>query len=289
VKAPSGLTELSYDLKISFSNWWGQIKGEFLYKFWEKEKLPFETFFEYLEQMITNRIPFFDIEEIIEDLINAPKFIERITMLDKAKLNYGLGQLADQFRLFDAAERYYRNSVSSFMELGIKSSEAEASRKLGELLLVLGKTNEALENFERALELHRKFEDTLGLSKDNMSIGRYYLTKGEVSKSLIALKEAFYTQMLIPDLSGSVFNLLYQSEAFMTLNKHETAVACLILAKEFLYRIENPATLQSINHQIELMRTKIADVLGEQRLLELERNLMEQAEIIWHRELSRIG
>ena len=272
VKNPGGKLPVRYKLSVEFCGWYGRINGKFLYKFWEYSPPPYPPP-PFLE------LKYFDPNQFITDSEkHLSEFIKYRGKIDKADLEHGLGRIAHLAGLYDDAEMFYKHSLTAFQELGIKAREAEMLRNLGELYSAQGRAEEALENFERASQLHENLKDYLGLAHDRMSLGRHYLAKGEASKSLAALEEAS------PDWNGSVLNLLYQSEAFLVLNQQEATVACLILAEDISSRIRDPALSLEVDQQIELMTAQV----GEQEFLELKERLAGQAETVRHRAMSMI-
>jgi len=101
---------------------------------------------------------------------------------------------------------------------------------------------------------------------------------------LAALEEALGFQVGIPDKSGLVLNLLYQSEAFLALKWQDAAVAWLILAENLSSRIEDSALRHEVDQRIRLVTAQI----GEKVFLALKERLAGQAETVRHRAMSKI-
>jgi tetratricopeptide (TPR) repeat protein len=288
---PAGSQPVRYRLYISQNDWRATL-GRPTFEIGEIRKMPIDIArpFEFVSRIAKEALEYSDPNDLIKDVERyLPKFIEYRSAIDTAYLKYGIGQFAHKIGRFNEAEKFYRSSLASFEELGIESDEADVLYNLGELLAAQEKMNEAISLLERAAHLHKKIEDTSGLSQDRLALGRYYLIKGEANKSLFLLQEAWHAQILVPDLSGIALNLLYQSEAFLSLKKDEVAVACVVLAEEFSSRIEDIADRQEVNRQLNSFHKLITANLGEQKLVELKKSLSGKAEGVWYRELLRVG
>lgn len=283
VSNPKGQPPVRYKLSVTFSNSWGKISGEFLYKFWEylPPPYPLPPFLKLLDPATR----YFDINQFIDDSEKyLSEFIEYRSKIDKADLEHGIGRMTHLAGLYDNAESLYGQSLTAFQELEITAREADVLRSLGELYSAQGKVEEALESFKIATQLHEKLGDLLGLAHDRISLGRHYLAKGEASKSLATLEEALVLQVGTPDRSGQVLNLLYQCEAFLALTWQEATVACLILAEDLSSRMEDSVLCLEVDLRTELVSAQ----LGEQEFLVLKERLVGQAETVRHRAMSMI-
>ena len=287
---PAGSQPVRYKLYIRQNDWRATL-GRPTFEIGEIRKMPIDIArpFEFVSRIAKGTLGYADPNDMIKDMERyLPTFIEYRSAIDMAHLKYGLGHIAHKLARFDEAEKFYRSSLASFEKLGIESDEADVLHNLGELLAAQEKMTVAISLLERAAHLHKKIEDTSGLSQDRLALGRYYLIKGEAAKSLGTLKEALDIQVSIGNWNGSCLNFLCQAEAFMTLKKHEAAIACLILAKDYSFRIADPETREEVNRQLRVSRASMTADLGEQKIFELEKSLAGQADKVWYPAISEI-
>lgn len=284
IRNPNGQPPVRYKLSVLFSNSFTRFGVMKLrYRFWEYLPPPYPP--PPFLKLIDPATKYYDLGQFVADSERLlSQFIEYRDEIDKADLEHGLGQIAHRAGQYDDAERFYKQSLTTFQKLETTAREAEVLRNLGELYSVRGRVEEALESFEKASQLHEKLKDFVGLANDRISLGRHYLARREASNSLAALEEGWDLLVGSPDRSGRILNLLYQSEAFLILNWQEAAVACLTLAEDLLSGIEDSILHEEVGQRIELVKAR----LGEQEFLELKERIAGEAEISWHRAISRI-
>lgn len=283
IRNPNGNSPVRYKLSVKFSNRYGRIVGKLLHKFWEYLPPPYPP--PPFHRLFDPAAKYFDATQFLAESENLlSKFIEYRSRIDRAHLDHELGQTTHLVGMHDDAERLYKQSLIAFQEMGIKIKEADILRNLGELYSVLGRPGEAIENLERACQLHEKAEEFSGLAWDWISLGRHYFAEGESAKALAALDEAFGFQVSISDKKGLVLNLIYQSETFLSLEWQDATVACIILAENLSSGIED----STLHHVVEQSISCSIAQIGEKKYFALKNCLARQADTVRTQAMTKI-
>ena len=273
-----------YNLRVTFSNRGLFTAGPFIFEL--REKLPKKIVEPFPAPPPLPFAVHYDVGEVLPQLekysYNLSKYIHKAQL---AHATHFLGQLAHQGGLYEQAETYYRKSLGDYQEIDYKTGEADLNRSLGELFSSRRQGEQALAHFERASELHQSLGNTLGLAYDRLSLGRHYLWSEQPAHAVVALEEGLLFHRDTPDRYGQVFNLLYQSEAFLELNSHEAAMSCLILAEDMIHLMEEPELQAEFDKRVDQVTIKV----GLEAFLELKSTLAGRAETVQRESVADVA
>ncbi len=152
-----------------------------------------------------------DINFIIKDLNKSKESYSNALKLakgsKKAELMAKLGGILERQGRYDESLKLCKSAFELVKGQNSKE-EALALQNLGNVLLFNKDYNDALEYYERSLEIRTKINDEQGIAACNNNIGLVYYGKGEYNKALGYLETSLKIRTMISDKEGiaSTFN-----------------------------------------------------------------------------------
>ena len=122
------------------------------------------------------------------------------------------------------------SSLAIRREIGDRMGEAQAANNVADAYLMLGRTNEALELYRRALELNREIAYRYGEGVSLVNVGWALLDLDRAEEAIDYLQRARHTFAEIDYVDGTGYALHILGRCYLSLRRDAEALACLLEA-----------------------------------------------------------
>lgn len=122
----------------------------------------------------------------------------------RARMLNGTGLVYKRVGQYAEALEYHSRSLALFDSLGNAIGKAQALHDMAELLLLLGREQEAWDTHQRALNLRLVEDHQHGIAESYNSLGRIYWSRQEIDSSLVLFKAALAQQKKLGLLRSEV-------------------------------------------------------------------------------------
>ena len=119
------------------------------------------------------------------------------------------------------------SSLAIRREIGDRMGEAQAANNVADAYLMLGRTNEALELYRRALELNREIAYRYGEGVSLVNVGWALLDLDRAEEAIDYLQRARHTFAEIDYVDGTGYALHILGRCYLSLRRDAEALACL--------------------------------------------------------------
>ncbi|MET7952185.1 BTAD domain-containing putative transcriptional regulator [Micromonospora sp. NPDC005324] len=165
--------------------------------------------------------------------------------LGEAKVMGNLAMLANEEKDYDRAERLSSEALRLSTKTGYDRGRAASLDNMGEIHLMRGQTEEAVDCWRQALDINRRGGDAITQVTNLTNLGRAYEKLGEYDRSVEHHSDGLAIARELRSERGAATALLHLGATFRTMGRHADAAECCYEAFETLTRLGDPRAQQA--------------------------------------------
>ena len=135
-----------------------------------------------------------------------------------------MGRAYSSLGEYQEAMNYYEKALEINTAIGNKSGIAANIGNMGTLYCILGEPQKAINNFENAFKINTAIGNKPGISINKGGLGNVYHLLGEYQKAIDHYEEALEINTAVGDKLGMAEQNAYLGSAFLSLGEYQTAI-----------------------------------------------------------------
>jgi len=202
----------------------------------------------------------------------AVKYLPRQDLLTRIEAHHNLGSTYELVGKIEEALEQYETLLKISWQVNAKAKGGMALNKIGRGHRALGQLNDALATFRRALTLFQQANDLRGIASTLDDIGKVYFIRGEYDDSFKHYRAALELRRQLKDSRSIALSLHHIGSLKLGLGSFKEALS--------YYRESLEMRKQSGDRQ------GVADTLNNLGIVCLEKGELQQALRLWEEALS---
>jgi serine/threonine protein kinase/tetratricopeptide (TPR) repeat protein len=176
---------------------------------------------------------------------------------EQARLLYALGVAYSTLSKPEEALRNYQNALEIQRRLDEKHDLAMTLNGIAQIQDTTGKFADALKSFQEALRLRRELGDKAGIGDSLIDLAGFYEARGRNEESLSALKESLQIQREVGNQAYEALCLSNIGVDYADEGKYEDALTYLTQGAELRDKLKDPGEMADSNFALAETLTKL--------------------------------
>lgn len=185
--------------------------------------------------------------EYLATVINSKNEIDELT--GRAYNLLGLIELNNNNN-YSAAITYFKKSLIIYRNAKLKLKIAQAEMNIGNVLNIIGKNNEAIESWNRSLEINKSIGNLEQEAKLLINFGIAQYNRCECENAILKYERAASILSTMNNVKGLSLVLINKAEAYLRMCEYNNAINSVLKAENLLSLIVDP------NEYFELLIVK---------------------------------